>query len=48
MTVKFVFETSKKMLPTASILTRAVVVSTSGIVTSCEPSFGMLSARTYG
>ena len=46
--MKSVFETSKKMLPTASILTRAVVVEMSGIVTSCEPSFGVLAASTYG
>ena len=32
--VKFVFETSKKTLPTASIFTRAVVVAMSGIVTA--------------
>ena len=48
MIVKFVFETSKKMLPTASIFTRAVVVSTSGIVTASLPSFGVLAASTNG
>ena len=46
--MKSVFETSKKMLPTASIFTRAVVVVMSGMVTSCEPSFGVSAARTYG
>ena len=45
-TVKSVFETSKKMLPTASILTRAVVVEMSGMVTSCEPSFAVLAASS--
>ena len=45
---KFVFETSKKMLPTASIFTRAVVVRTSGIVTGSVPSFGVLAASTNG
>ena len=48
MTVKFVFETSKKKLPTASTFTRAVVVSTSGIVTGSVPSFGVLVASTSG
>ena len=46
--MKFAFETSKKTLPTASTLTRAFVVAMSGIVTACEPSFGVLAARTYG
>ena len=46
--MKFVFETSKKTFPTASILTRAVVVEMSGMVTSCEPSLAVLATRTYG
>jgi hypothetical protein len=46
--VKFVFETSKKMLPTASTFTRAVVVSGFGSVTTSEPSFGVLAASTVG
>jgi hypothetical protein len=44
--VKFVFETSKKMFPTASTFTRAVVVSVFGSVTTSEPSFGVLAAST--
>ena len=36
------------MFPTASTLTRAVEVVMFGIVTSSEPSFGVLAARTYG
>ena len=44
--MKFVFETSKKMFPTASTFTRAVVVSVFGSVTTSEPSFGVLAAST--
>ena len=43
---KFAFERSKKMFPTASILTRACVVPTLGSVTGSEPSFGVLAAST--
>ena len=46
--VKFTFETSKKMLPTASIFTRAVVVNEFGIMTASEPSFAVLAASTVG
>jgi hypothetical protein len=46
--VKFVFETSKKMFPSASTLTRAVVVSAAGSVTSSVPSFAVLAASTSG
>ena len=48
MMLKFVFEISKKMLPTASIFIRAVVVSMSGIRTDSEPSLAVLAARTVG
>ena len=46
--MKFVFETSKKMFPTASTLTRAVVVSVLGSVTTSVPSFGVLATSTIG
>ena len=46
--MKFTFETSKKMLPTASTFTRAVVVGAFGIVTTSVPSFGVLAASTVG
>jgi hypothetical protein len=46
--VKSVLDTSKKTLPTASIITRAVVVVTFGIVTTSDPSFAVVSASTYG
>ena len=46
--MKFTFETSKKMLPTASIFTRAVVVNELGITTASEPSFAVLAASTVG
>jgi hypothetical protein len=46
--VKFAFETSKKMFPTASTFTRAVVVSVLGSVTTSEPSFVVLAASTVG
>ena len=42
------FETSKKTFPTASTLTRAVVVSVCGSVTSSDPSFGVLAESTVG
>ena len=46
--VKSLWFTSKKMLPTASTLIRAVVVLTLGKVTNSDPSFGVLAASTYG
>ena len=46
--MKFVFETSKKMFPTASTFTRAVVVSVFGSVTTSDPSFGVDAASTVG
>ena len=47
-TEKFAFDMSKKMLPTASTLMRAVVVVTFAIVTDSVPSFAVLAARTVG
>src|SRR3954451_19397477 len=46
--VKSASEMSKKTLPTASTLIRAFEVATFGTVTDCDPSFGVLSASTYG
>lgn len=46
--LKFVLEISKKILPTASTFILAVVVAVLGIVTDCEPSFGVLAASTVG
>ena len=46
--MKFTFETSKKMLPTASIFTRAAVPGRFGIVTTSEPSFAGPAASTVG
>jgi hypothetical protein len=46
--VKFESEISKKILPTASTLTLAVVVVTLGIVTASEPSLGVLVERIVG
>jgi hypothetical protein len=46
--VKLTFETSKKMLPTASTFIRAAVVGLFGIVTDSEPSFGVLASTTRG
>jgi hypothetical protein len=46
--VKFVFETSKNTLPTASTFTRAVVDVMPGMVTTSVPSFGVLAASTIG
>jgi len=46
--VKSTFETSKKTLPRASIITRACVVSTAGTVTLSEPSFAVAAASTFG
>src|SRR3954447_7163570 len=40
--------TSKKMLPTASTLMRALSAVTCGKVISCEPSLGVEAARTVG
>src|SRR3954451_21460082 len=44
--VKSALLMSKKMLPTGSTLTRAVVEFVFGIVTSAEPLFGVLAERT--
>ncbi len=41
-------ETSKKTLPIASILIRALLAVTSGKTTACEPSLGVEAASTYG
>jgi hypothetical protein len=46
--VKFVFDTSKKTLPTPSTFTRADEVEIVGIVTASEPSLSVLAARTSG
>ena len=46
--LKFVSEISKKMLPTASTLTRAVEVVRLGSGTDSEPSLGVLAASTVG
>ena len=46
--VKFVFEISKKIFPTASTFILAVVVGVLGIVNACEPSFGVLAINTVG
>jgi hypothetical protein len=46
--VKLVLEISKKTLPTASTLMRAIVVGVPGIVTTSPPSFAVLSAKTTG
>src|SRR5687767_5372354 len=45
---KFTLETSKKMLPTPWTFTRAVVVFSTGTLTACEPSFGVLAIRVVG
>src|SRR2546423_1385662 len=42
------WEILKKILPTASTLTRALPVGVPGIVTTSEPSFDVLFARTIG
>src|SRR5437868_3090893 len=42
--VKLAFEISKKMLPTASTLTRACVVGVFGTVTASEPSLGVVAS----
>ena len=39
---------SKKTLPTASTLSRALAVATFATDTTCEPSFGVLAASTCG
>jgi hypothetical protein len=44
--VKFAFEMSKKMFPTASTLILACVVLTLGSVTTSEPSLSVLSTST--
>src|SRR5947208_16222437 len=47
-TEKFASEISKKILPIASILIRAVEVTPTGIVTARDPLFGTLAAKTLG
>ena len=47
-TLKLVFETSKKMFPAPSTLIRAVDVAELGTVTVCEPSFGTLLTSVIG
>lgn len=46
--VKFVSEISKKILPTASTFTRAVVVGVLGIRSDSVPSLVVFAARTVG
>jgi hypothetical protein len=46
--VKLLLETSKKMLPTASTLTREVVPEALGTVTDSDPSLAVLAASTIG
>jgi len=46
--VKFASEMSKKMFPTASTLTRAVVVGMLGMNTDSVPSFAVLALITVG
>lgn len=43
-TVKLLFDMSKKIFPTDSTFILAVVVGTFGMVTSCVPSLGVLAA----
>src|SRR5437868_3791667 len=45
---KFVFDISKKILPTASTLILAVVVGVFGMVSTSVPSFGVLADSTVG
>src|SRR2546421_57627 len=46
--VKLASETSKKMLPTASTLMRAVLAEIFGTVTAAEPLLGVLATSTVG
>ena len=46
--VKFVFEISKNIFPTASTFILAVVVGVFGMVSASVPSFAVLAARTVG
>lgn len=46
--VKLVLEISKKILPTASIFIRAVVVGVLGMVSAAVPSLGVLAINTVG
>ena len=48
MIVKLVFDISKKILPTDSILILAVDVAVLGMVKVSVPSFGVLAANTVG
>jgi hypothetical protein len=45
---KLTLEISKKILPTASTFILAEALVTNGKETECEPSFGVLAARTVG
>ena len=47
-TLKFAFEMSKKILPIASTLTRAVVVTPAGITKISLPSFAVLVDNVCG
>ena len=47
-TVKFALEISKKILPIASTLILAEAVTGPGIVTTSEPSFGVLAKISTG
>ena len=47
-TLKFVFEISKKILLIASTFTLAVVVEPVGITKASVPSFAVLKAKTFG
>ena len=46
--VKFALEISKKIFPTDSIFTLAVVVGVFGTVITSEPSFAVLATSTVG
>src|SRR5262245_44394169 len=46
--VKLALPMSKKTLPTASTLRRAVLVGELGTSTDCEPSLGVLARSTVG
>ena len=46
--LKLALEMSKKILPTASTLTLALVVVTFGIVSASEPSLRVLAVITVG
>lgn len=46
--VKFTFDISKKILPTASTFILALELMIFGIVTVSEPSFGTFETNVYG